>query len=524
MPYDSNGRYRGLWAIVVLTTTCFFITSAHADLNSIGVTVLQSVTTNLDGSGIRVAQPEADVDTNQPPSFEVNPATPGNSPDLFSYYSSVGTTNGFPNSVGNVSWHAGQVAQILYGLSGGVATNVGHVDCYDADFFVNSFVAKAIAINARIVNQSFIFTGVNIAQQEMIDSAYDDYANQFSTLFVSGIGNGGAVNPPATCYNGIGVAAYGGASSVGPTLDNGRAKPDITAPAGATSYSTPQVSGAAVLLLQAAVRGDGGSDTNSAADIRTLKALLLNGAIKPADWTNSTTAPLDSRYGAGVLNVFNSYEQLAGGKNGFVAATLVPTNSPHPPAVAVGTVPVLSGWDFNSITSSPTSDALNHYLFNVTDPAGAGNFAATVTLVWNRQKSQTSINDLDLFLYDAASGNLIASSTSPVDNVEQLFIPQLAQGRYDLQVLKHGGNMVSTNESYALAFEFFNMKLTITPAGPNAIITWPVYPAGFVLESEISLAVPNWTSNNLTPIVSGGVFSVTVPSAADGQLFRLRRP
>ena len=125
------------------------------------------------------------------------------------------------------------------------------------------------------------------------------------------------VNPPATCYNGIGVGAYGGSSSIGPTLDNGRAKPDITAPGlRTTSFSTPQVAGAAAVLMQAGLRGDGGGDTNSAADIRTVKALLLNGAIKPADWTNHAASPLDTRYGAGVLNVFNSYKQLAGGKHG----------------------------------------------------------------------------------------------------------------------------------------------------------------------------------------------------------------
>ena len=68
--------------------------------------------------------------------------------------------------------------------------------------------------------------------------------------------------------------------------------------------------------MQAALRGDGGSDTNSAFDIRTIKALLLNGAVKPADWTNIAPSPLDTRYGAGVLNVLNSYEQLAGGRMG----------------------------------------------------------------------------------------------------------------------------------------------------------------------------------------------------------------
>ena len=83
-------------------------------------------------------------------------------------------------------------------------------------------------------------------------------------------------------------------------------------------------------------------------------------------------------------------------------------------------------------------------------------FTATATLVWNRQQNQTNINNLDLFLYNCANSNLVTCSTSLVDNVEHIFLPQLAQGRYDLQVLKNGGATVSTNETYALAWEFFS--------------------------------------------------------------------
>jgi hypothetical protein len=61
--------------------------------------------------------------------------------------------------------------------------------------------------------------------------------------------------------------------------------------------------------------------TANANDPLTVKALLLNGAIKPlyvtnpADkWMHTDTAPLDTRYGAGVLNVFNSYKQLSAGR------------------------------------------------------------------------------------------------------------------------------------------------------------------------------------------------------------------
>ena len=76
---------------------------------------------------------------------------------------------------------------------------------------------------------------------------------------------------PATCYNGLGVGCYGvgAASSIGPTVDNGRSKPDLTAPSTYTSFSTPYVSGAGAVLLQAAANGAGGTNLAAAGDLRT---------------------------------------------------------------------------------------------------------------------------------------------------------------------------------------------------------------------------------------------------------------
>ena len=306
------------------------------NLDEIGVTLLRAMTTNVNGSGIRVAQTEAELSTN-PPTWEVDPANVGQPESRFSYFSSAGSATTYPNGLGTNSWHAETVATNFYGPAAGVATNIAHVDNYEADYFFNSVINALTPpnINDAVVNQSFIFTGGTISQQQ-IDSAYDNYAAQYDVLFVSGAGNGGPVNPPSTCYNGISVGVSDGTSSYGPTLDNGRSKPDLIAPGIGTSFSTPYVAGAAAALLQAAARGDGGSDTNSAADRRTIKALLLNGAVKPAGWTNSTAAPLDTRYGAGVLNVFNAYEQLAGGKHGYLAASSVAIGGAHPPPGAAG--------------------------------------------------------------------------------------------------------------------------------------------------------------------------------------------
>ncbi len=546
-------KYSKQIAVLVLILFGFFGVPARAqDLNLVGLTLLQTVTTNLNGAGVRVAQVEA-TETLGATNFEANPFTIGVATNLFTYISGAGTATNFPNSVGGESTHALQVAGNFYGPPFGLSTNVVHVDNYFADFFVQvseiptplftnyTVTLPTSNLNDPVVNQSFVFGTIPVNLQQAVDSAYDNYAVQFKTLFVSGAGNGAAesgnngfVEAPSTCYNGISVAAYfptpavpvNPTSSIGPTIDNGRAKPDITAPAQGTSFSAPQVAGAAAVLMQAGLRGDGGSDTNSVADIRTVKALLLNGAVKPADWTNSNSSPLDARYGAGVLNIFNSYEQLTGGGHGYIVSTSVAINSPHPPTGATGTVGALSGWNFNTNSSSATTDGVNHYYFNVTNGTNNALFTATASLVWNRQRNKTNINNLDLFLYDAASSNLVTCSTSLVDNVEHIFMPQLPQGRYDLQVLKHGGTTVSANETYALAFEFFSPSLQIAQSGTNPALAWPVYPAGFLVEATTSLSPPVvWETNDIpASIVTNNQNYILLNATNANEFFRLRRP
>jgi hypothetical protein len=513
-------------ALIFALAGIFFIPAAAPaqNLDQIGVTLLREMTTNLNGSGIRVAQPEANIDgnTNHPSAFEVNPAAVGQPTNLFTYASALGTATGFTNAVGNESGHADGVAANFYGLTGtGIATNVAQVDNYDADFFITNYVFNLAAMPAAaVVNQSFTFGALSVSDQQAVDSAYDDYSEMFGTIFISAVNNGGQVCAPGTSYNCLAVAAYGGSSSIGPTLDNGRCKPDLTAPAGVTSFSTPQVAGAAAVLLQAALRGDGGGDTNAASDLRTIKALLLNGAVKPAGWTNSNASPLDARYGAGVLNVFNSYEQLAGGEQTFCATNLISLGVAHLPAATTNTISANSGWDAKFISSSATNDVVNHYFFNVS------NGIATATLVWNRQLGETNINDLDLFLFNAANSNLVACSTSRVDNVEHIYAPQLAAGRYDLQVVKNGGtNVVSDAEAYALAWAFVSPALQIDRAGTNATVSWPTYPAGFLVEAATNLVAPAWTTNALPPnIFTNSRNSLKLNATNATQFFRLHSP
>ncbi len=511
-------------------------------LDVIGVSALRSITTNLNGAGIRVGQPEANNGTNN---FEVNPAAVNAPVSLFTYYSASGTSTTFPNSLSGESTHGDAVGQTFYGPGTGVATNVAHVDNFDADYYVQlgysisgfttNWVCSLVGAVAsdRIVNQSFIFGAVPsqipVAAQQAIDQAYDNYTATNATLFVSGAGNGGGVSvcPPSTCYNGISVGVYDGGSSDGPTVDNGRCKPDLVAFGVFTSFSTPMVSGAATLLLQAGLRGDGGSGTNFAADTRTIKALLINGAVKPLGWTNGNATPLDARYGAGVLNILNSYEQLAGGRQGSIVSNLVAAGAAHPPTGSTGTVAVLSGWDFGTNTSgrSPALDAIKHYYFNVSNAVATAKFSATATLVWNRHVNTSAINNLALYLYDCANSNLVTCSTSLVDNVQHLYQTNLPAGRYDLQVWKAGGLTVTTNEAYALAFAFVPPPVLAIAGGTNSTLTWPVYPAGFAVQGATNLISPMWSTNDFSPPAFSNQLNLLRFNPTNAaQFFRLQSP
>ena len=509
-------------------------------LNQIGLTTLNALTTNLNGSGISVAQVEASLTTDSK-TWEVNPANVGQPGSLFTYASGVGTSAVYPNTLGTNSWHAEDVGNNFYGQPNGVATNVAHVNNYEANYFLTTYVevSSPPKPNAAVVNQSFSFGPLAVATQQQIDSFYDNAAVQNKIIFVSAADNYGTNAPnstnvcaPGTAYNCISVGAYSGGiyyNSLGPTADNGRCKPDITALSGVTSFSTPQVAGAAAVLLQAALRGDGGSNTNAAFDLRTVKALLLNGAVKPVGWTNSNSSPLDARYGAGVVNVFNAYEQLAGGKHGYVTNTTVAVGGAHPPTGATGTVSVLSGWDFNTNTSGsfPSAfDAVDHYYFNATNQVKTASFTASATLVWNRQQNQSAINNLNLFLYNCANSNLVACSTSRVDNVEHLWLPKLPPGRYDLQVWKAGGSgIVSAAEPYALAWTFFSDTLVVGQSGTNTVLSWPAYPAGFQVEATTNLIAPVWSPNNRPPaLIRTGSNGLILSGTNANQFFRLNWP
>jgi hypothetical protein len=200
----------------------------------------------------------------------------------------------------------------------------------------------------------------------------------------------------------------------------------------------------------------------------------------------------------------------------------------HPPGSSTSDILALSGWDFGLLSSSAVDDRVNHYYFTVTNGPGDARCAVTATLVWNRQQGQAAVNDLDLFLYDCATSNLIAQSISGPDNCEVIYT-NVPPGRYDLQVLKYGGlpvnGNVTSNESYALAWEFFATPLALSATTTNVSLHWPVYPDGFGLQTSTNLAEPfSWVNVTNSRGVAGMTNIVTIPLQDERRFFRLVRP
>ena len=142
-----------------------------------------------------------------------------------------------------------------------------------------------------------------------------------------------------------------------------------------------------------------------------MKAILLAGATKgefanfvdPAtgaanSWSRSTTQPLDDLFGAGELNVYNSYLTLLGGQ------AVGDTDSP----TSVGS----HGWDYQS-SITPGTDIL--YEFEI--PTGSIAKELSVILAWNVEVTPSfddqALANLDLELRDS-TGALVDQSISNV--------------------------------------------------------------------------------------------------------------
>lgn len=372
------------------------------------------------------------------------------------------------------SWHATAVGNYFYGVGGSVASGIPRIVNYQADAWIgNDFLyvgwtnEPALETN-RVQNHSWInyWMGATGAVRRL-DYAID--RDRFTAVVtIHTVTSMPMPEMMAACYNTITVGRTDGIHSRGTTTIDGagRARPEIVAPLDACSYATPVVSASAALLIDKALR----DDIVDAARPQAVKSMLLAGATKDqfTNWDRTATRPLDDIYGAGQVNLYNSYKIMEAGRQAASSTSLVQC----------------AGWDFRPIAGG--TNAL--WFFEV--PSNMVMTRLSAVLSWHRQVTdgptpgfdpQSFLPSLDLFLYNATNFNpasVVDVSTSRIDNVEHVYQRYLPEGRYALEV------RADDPVEFALAWW---SQLALVPKTTNT-----AYDAGtFRLVATVSSNVPH---------------------------------
>lgn len=435
----------------------------QAYMADIGYTSLQSELGAAipTGAGVLVGHVEApinDVSGGAAPIFMPNPSNP-------EFAGKTLTPVGGNLSAG-YSDHATTAGTLFYGASSSIAPGIGTINVYEANHWINSLPglsgAGATGLN-RVTNHSWIGGGNDGASNGTILRFVDREVTANEAIQVVGLTNGPG-NSPLLGGSGYNVIAVGrtdgfhqqGSVEVDAVYGAGRTVPTLVAPMGTTSAATPIVSAAAALLIQTGHQGglslSEGSTTISgvgtvynAERSETIKAALMAGADRETANTSTTnditdyrsagheTANgLDNRYGAGQINILNSYRILAGGEQRSLQG-------------GGGDITAF-GFDHGTIGGLNGTGHTASYFFNATD-----NVTLFASLVWNLDVSNstqltTRLYNLDLSLFDVTNNRLIATSASLLDNTENLYFNLLLGNRYEIRV--------TTNESTTFSWDY----------------------------------------------------------------------
>ncbi len=376
-----------------------------------------------DGSGIDVSMVESPVFGNYQPNT--------------SNLDFTGKTFDMKSGPSGVSEHATVVGTLLFGNTMSMVPGIDTIDVYNANLwvvgdFLRTGEEQLPEVETRRI-QNHSWTGAFTELVHNIEgNRRFDYAIERDG-FVAVVALQNVTNPVralmAHAYNAITVGKPDGQHNRGGTVfdEPGRIRPDLVSPGEGsglfTSYSAPVVGAAAAMLLEEADRTSGLE--NARHHPQVIKAILMAGATKEPfpGWERSDELPLDEVFGAGRVNVYNSYRILTGGEHG-----------PEPEAVVAD-----SGWHLGD--TSAGSSAVYFLSFD------KHRETFTANLAWHRlidlkggtdfQEADPLVARLELRLYEADGfvlGDEVQASTDPVNNVQHLYLEDLPAGSYALRI------------------------------------------------------------------------------------------
>jgi hypothetical protein len=331
---------------------------------------------------------------------------------------------------------------------------------------------------SRVANHSYVGSAPGV--ETYVLRRVDWLVETDEYIQVVGLGNGAGTSSVVllgSAYNVIAAGRTDGQTRVGSvavdeTYTAGRTRPDLVDPSGYTSTAAPRIASAVAMLVQAgqdnaawssdsvttSMTNRAGVLVRNAGRSEIIKAALMAGADRvthdstSADLldyrrsaTDQTANGLDRRYGAGQLNVRNSYWILAAGEQGSTEDGNAAANVAS------------RGFDYDPYFggSSGSNTTATYPLPVDTVPR-----LLTAALVWNLDINggtassfdpAATLRDLNLEVVNLAEAGspVVVSSQSSIENTENIWMVVPAGARYALRVTRVG----SFRWDYGLAWQ-----------------------------------------------------------------------
>lgn len=432
-----------------------------------------------DGAGVRVTQVEGTELVSGQDAWFPDPA----------HAEFVGKTisNASGAPAGLYSSHATSVGGSFYGNQRSIAPGVTNITAFSASDWmgggalltvVGSGGSRPLSSSSRVANHSYVGSAPD--GETYVLRRVDWLVETDEYIQVVGLGNGAGTSSVAllgSAYNAIAAGRTDGQTRVGSvaideTYTAGRTRPDLVDPSDYTSTAAPRIASAVAMLVQAGHDNPAWSSdqvttgmTNRAGVLvrnaersEVIKAVLMAGADRlthdstSADLLNyrrsasdQTANGLDRRYGAGQLNLRNSYWILAAGEQGSIedgsAAAHVASR----------------GFDYDpNFGGASGSNSVATYPL----PTDAQPQLLTAALVWNLDinggtvtnfNPAATLRDLNIEVInlDAAGTPVVAASQSTIENTENIWLLVPAGAHYALRVTRVG----SFRWDYGLAWQ-----------------------------------------------------------------------
>ncbi len=397
------------------------------------------------GANVIVSQVEAPSGSNYGPD-QSNPQFDGK--DFFEMSGPAGN-----------SGHATSVASNMYGNTNSIAPDITEIYLWNANNWAQSGFLRVgqgpsnppllPPAEIKVFNHSWIGTfGSNSVNNEALRRA-DSEMQRDNLLMVVGVNNGGASAVLMShIYNGLAVGLTSGGHTSDATMPGidgpGRMKPEIVAPSGQTSFSTPIVSAAVALMNEIAVTDVAVTSNPNARSAAVIKAILLGGGNHREGWTNNpdtsgpnrgfTDQPLDDVFGVDEVNIDASHLIMTGGEQDGVNTPPESINITH---AAWDLAPVRVSrsmyWRFSTAESADEVSILAYWDREVSTSFTTFWLADFELTLWGVDADGALFSLLgDVGLDYFVTGNVV--SDSAVDNLEHLYIRELAAGNYVLEL------------------------------------------------------------------------------------------